>query len=158
MQDDPLRDIAAAPDADQCSTSSNEGSTSPLCSPKSLSIPIPGGGRPSLDETRTPGDPLDAATLDKLIQQASTPTESRFHMSDIVRNPSLQKAARRELEGRPSVAGNDEEDRLDGNGHDGEIERQRAVVSDLDRAVVEESRVNKDMAALILERLTAGQK
>jgi hypothetical protein len=156
-QDDPLLEEVAAPEADQCSTSSIDGSP-PGRSPKSMSIPIPGGGRASLDETSTPGDPLDAATLDKLIQQASTPTETRFHMSEIIRNPSLQKAARRELEGRLSVTDNAEDDHLEGNGHEGEIERQRAVVSDLNRTVVEESKVNKDMAALILERLTAGQR
>jgi hypothetical protein len=99
---------------------------------------------------------------------ARPPGPSRFNVSDVLKDPSLQRAARRELAGvgpdggapgsfssdsDPFAAGG-----LDAGAHDGEVDRQRAAVRELDEQVAAESRVNRGMAAVLLERLDSSRK
>lgn len=109
-----------------------------------------------------PCDPLDTATLDDLIQRASPAvSDSRFSMSDIIKNPTLHMAARRELDGSaPAHAASESEvsSCLDGIGHEAEVERQRAAVVSIDKQVTAESQVNRDMATLVADRLESSKK
>lgn len=91
-------------------------------------------------------------------------------MSDVLRDPGLQRAARMELEGTaganaPSVSSDPDavgaalEGALAlGGGHGNEVGRQRAAVRELDEQVAAESRVNRGMAALLCERLDSSRR
>jgi hypothetical protein len=98
---------------------------------------------------------------------AQPPGATRFKVTDVLRDMSLQRAARRELEGSGPDAGalstaSDPDallpGALDGAGHEGEVDRQRAAVRELDGQVAAESRVNRGMAALLLERLDSSRR
>jgi hypothetical protein len=119
------------------------------------SAPIPTPPRPS-----QPGSihSLDSCLMDEFLTKNSPVLTERFQMSDIIRNPSLAKAARREMDGQvktPEVASTPGSLTYlpDVDSHELEIERQRASVSLVDKEVQEESRVNKEMSQLIIERL-----
>ncbi|KIZ03239.1 hypothetical protein MNEG_4722 [Monoraphidium neglectum] len=117
----------------------------------------------------SPADPsLDPETLEQLLRKASPAVgATRFKVTDVLRDMSLQRAARRELEGSGPDAGalstaSDPDallpGALDGAGHEGEVDRQRAAVRELDGQVAAESRVNRGMAALLLERLDSSRR
>ncbi|GBF90839.1 hypothetical protein Rsub_03693 [Raphidocelis subcapitata] len=115
----------------------------------------------------SPADPLlDVQTLERLLKKASPAVEPpRFSASDVLRDPSLQRAARRELAGVAPEPGPGSDDSSDpfaaasgaGADHCGEVDRQRAAVRELDEQVVAESRVNRGMAAVLVERLDSSR-
>lgn len=90
----------------------------------------------------------------------------------MLRDPQLQRAARRELEGLESAAaaaaaaaGLDPSDPFNaaalcagGAGHNGEVDRQRAAVRELDEQVSAESKVNRGMAVVLCDRLDSSRK
>lgn len=119
----------------------------------------------------SPADPLDPKMLEELLKKASPAIgPTRFSATDVLRDPGIQRAARRELEGAaPDPAGggaslsSDEAAALgaaafDGGGHEGEVDRQRAAVKELDEQVAAESKINRGMASLLCERLDSSRK
>jgi hypothetical protein len=131
---------------------------------------------PDQQPSASPADPLDPDTLEALLKKATLPAgPTRFSVSDVLRDPNLQRAARRELEGVKQVTGglagadgraashSSDGDPFapgayDGAGHDGEVDRQRATVRELDEQVAAESRVNRGMASVLCERLDSSRK
>jgi hypothetical protein len=81
-------------------------------------------------------------------------------MTDFMKNMNLHQAARRELEGSaiPGPSADSAVAALDSNGHEAEIERQRAALRELDREVCEEGVVNVELIKLMLERLESGKQ
>eukprot|EP00197_Chlamydomonas_leiostraca_P006675 CAMPEP_0202872656 /NCGR_PEP_ID=MMETSP1391-20130828/21722_1 /ASSEMBLY_ACC=CAM_ASM_000867 /TAXON_ID=1034604 /ORGANISM="Chlamydomonas leiostraca, Strain SAG 11-49" /LENGTH=237 /DNA_ID=CAMNT_0049553755 /DNA_START=146 /DNA_END=856 /DNA_ORIENTATION=+ len=131
------------------------------------------GITPSSTPPPPPDPQIDSQTLDQLLLRVSSArTDNRpFSMADIIADPALQQAARQELahstapqvpimvetangggsQAAGEVAGG--VSRLMLGNHEGEVERQRMAIAAIDQDVQEESRVNREISDLIVERL-----
>jgi hypothetical protein len=121
-------------------------------------LPIPGQ-----TTRKTRDDSLDHCVLDEYLTKQSPVLTERFTVSDIIRNPNLAKAARRELDGQaaapPSSSTAGSTNGLsDIDSHEAEIERQRHAVMSLDQQVEDESSVNRAQSQLVIERLQSSVK
>lgn len=116
---------------------------------------------------------LERAAQRSLASSASAKnTPEKFsYMKDIARNPELARAARRALSSSPDVAGSGAGGGAAGRGPGGgggggslqplqsapELDSLTAVVDQLDRDAEQESRINQQMASVMLGRLQSGR-
>jgi hypothetical protein len=136
----------------------NKGAVGAAPSTPTAAQPIPGR---ALRKTRE--DSLDHCVMDEYLTKQSPVLTERFTVSDIIRNPNLAKAARRELDGQPTAPASSSTagsvtGMSDIDSHDAEIERQRQQVRALDQQVQEESSVSRAQAQLVIERLQSSLK
>lgn len=127
-----------------------------------------------------PEDPLSADALDALmVRSRQKVPATRFCVKDIICDPKMATAALRELDetqlecvrtshnghgssggysnGKGQDAHFDSSNRVVGV-HDVEIERQQAASDAINSSVLEEGKINREMADLLVERLDGGLK
>eukprot|EP00878_Enallax_costatus_P014822 GHUV01015514.1.p1 GENE.GHUV01015514.1~~GHUV01015514.1.p1 ORF type:complete len:290 (+),score=104.15 GHUV01015514.1:618-1487(+) len=128
------------------------------------SVAVNGAGHSSSSiPPRSPPDPdLDPEVLGQLLQKHASPavTDKRFSMDEFLKNKArMATAARRELGGGHTAANDDDVGScLEGSGHVAELSRQAAHLSSVTEGVAEESKVNSDLAALMMERLDSSKR
>ncbi|GAX78348.1 hypothetical protein CEUSTIGMA_g5790.t1 [Chlamydomonas eustigma] len=108
--------------------------------------------RDSMASPPPPADPqLDQTTLKGLMHMLGPKIHTRrFHAEEITQNDELARAARKEME--PP-----EEWQLGGH-HEHDLERMQGDVDSIVSDAAEESKVNKEVAELVVQQLKEGRK
>eukprot|EP00884_Botryococcus_braunii_P012143 jgi/Botrbrau1/2092/Bobra.0047s0050.1 len=135
----------------------------PVTMPTSVSVASIEGSQPSRPGSPDGGQPsaqanssVDTFTKSlmaqaKRLRSAVFNNPDRVSFTDVARNPLLARAARAELTGEEAPP-------LELRPHDSEVERQRIAVEAADADALEEGRINRELAALMLARLDASRK